>query len=309
MTYCIIKQCVVPENIHTPTVEEIGNSRGLGGSQGWEISEGTRGRGWGGEQFNYFPDGQLGFGGTGTCCTKIELIICCRWIKVILAILYTIFLHLKQVFFPPKALLELTTALGETPWGLVDVSQGCVRHYSLPVFQEKWMHNVTSTFSLKNTGDQCTCFSCISLLWSSETGTRNSHSKLAFFLEIVSLLECQESNYGVTVLKPGNFPLFYIVLFIHMWFCYLLFCYFVILLFVIWLRICDHVHNEITDSEVFFLRPFKAIYTSYLEWKGMVIEVICKNILRSVILNLAEDMTIFWLKWVRFFILDATIDW
>ena len=34
------KQCVVPENIQTPTTEGIGNSRGVGGSEVQEIPEG-----------------------------------------------------------------------------------------------------------------------------------------------------------------------------------------------------------------------------------------------------------------------------
>jgi len=33
-------QCVVPENIHTPTTEGIGNSRGEGGSKAQEIPGG-----------------------------------------------------------------------------------------------------------------------------------------------------------------------------------------------------------------------------------------------------------------------------
>ena len=33
-------QCVVPENIHTPTTEGIGNSEGEGGSKTQEIPEG-----------------------------------------------------------------------------------------------------------------------------------------------------------------------------------------------------------------------------------------------------------------------------
>ena len=32
--------CVVPENIQTPTTEGIGNSRGVGGSEAQEIPEG-----------------------------------------------------------------------------------------------------------------------------------------------------------------------------------------------------------------------------------------------------------------------------
>ena len=39
----ITLHCVVPENIHTPTIEGIGNSRGEGGSKAQKISEG-----WGG---------------------------------------------------------------------------------------------------------------------------------------------------------------------------------------------------------------------------------------------------------------------
>ena len=34
-----LMQCVVPENIHTPTTEGIGNSRGVGGSKAQEIPE------------------------------------------------------------------------------------------------------------------------------------------------------------------------------------------------------------------------------------------------------------------------------
>ena len=37
--------CVVPENIHTPTKEGIGNSRGVGGSKSQEIPEGMGVRG------------------------------------------------------------------------------------------------------------------------------------------------------------------------------------------------------------------------------------------------------------------------
>ena len=33
-------ECVVPENIQTPTTEGIGNSRGVGGSEAQEIPEG-----------------------------------------------------------------------------------------------------------------------------------------------------------------------------------------------------------------------------------------------------------------------------
>ena len=36
-------QCVVPENIHTPTTEGIGHSRGVGGSKAQEIPEGRGG--------------------------------------------------------------------------------------------------------------------------------------------------------------------------------------------------------------------------------------------------------------------------
>ena len=34
------EECVVPENIQTPTTEGIGNSRGVGGSEAQEIPEG-----------------------------------------------------------------------------------------------------------------------------------------------------------------------------------------------------------------------------------------------------------------------------
>ena len=49
-----IAYCVVPENIHTPTTEGIGNSRGVGGSMAQEIPEGGRG-----EWLDKFPEGQL----------------------------------------------------------------------------------------------------------------------------------------------------------------------------------------------------------------------------------------------------------
>ena len=48
--------CVVPENIHTPTTEGIGNSRGVGGSKAQENPE-ERGIEW----IIYFPEGQLRF--------------------------------------------------------------------------------------------------------------------------------------------------------------------------------------------------------------------------------------------------------
>ena len=48
--------CVVPENIHTPTMEGIGNSRGVGGSKAQENPE-ERGV----KRKNYFPEGQLRF--------------------------------------------------------------------------------------------------------------------------------------------------------------------------------------------------------------------------------------------------------
>ena len=51
-----VTKCVVPENIQTPTMEGIGNSRGVGGSETQEISEG---RGVG--QSNHFPGGQYHF--------------------------------------------------------------------------------------------------------------------------------------------------------------------------------------------------------------------------------------------------------
>ena len=49
-----LDNCVVPENIHTPTTEGIGNSRGVGGSMAQEIPEGRRGK-W----LDKFPEGQL----------------------------------------------------------------------------------------------------------------------------------------------------------------------------------------------------------------------------------------------------------
>ena len=47
---------MVPENIHTPTMEGIGNSGGVGGSKAQENPE-ERGV----ERINYFPEGQLRF--------------------------------------------------------------------------------------------------------------------------------------------------------------------------------------------------------------------------------------------------------
>ena len=49
-----VHECVVPENIHTPTTEGIENSRGVGGSMAQEIPEGRRG-----EWLDKFPEGQL----------------------------------------------------------------------------------------------------------------------------------------------------------------------------------------------------------------------------------------------------------
>ena len=51
------EKCVVPENIHTPTTEGIGNSRGVGGSKAQEIPE-RRGGGGVVSEFT-FPDGQV----------------------------------------------------------------------------------------------------------------------------------------------------------------------------------------------------------------------------------------------------------
>ena len=49
----IFPNCVVPENIHTPTTEGIGNSRGVGGSKSQEIPEGD-----GGKRRNFRPEGR-----------------------------------------------------------------------------------------------------------------------------------------------------------------------------------------------------------------------------------------------------------
>ena len=49
-------KCVVPENIHTPTTEGIGNSGGVGGQKPRKIQ-----RRGGVERINYFPEGQLRF--------------------------------------------------------------------------------------------------------------------------------------------------------------------------------------------------------------------------------------------------------
>ena len=48
------EECLVPENIQTPTTEGIGNSRGVGGggSEAQEIPEGS-----GVGQLNHFPGG------------------------------------------------------------------------------------------------------------------------------------------------------------------------------------------------------------------------------------------------------------
>ena len=52
----LCSEYVVPENIHTPTTEGIGNSRGVGGSKAQEIPE----RGGGGVVSEFtFPDGQV----------------------------------------------------------------------------------------------------------------------------------------------------------------------------------------------------------------------------------------------------------
>jgi len=53
---------VVPENIHTPTTEGIGNSGGEGGSKAQENPE-ERGVKW----INYFPEGQLRFHSDVSC--------------------------------------------------------------------------------------------------------------------------------------------------------------------------------------------------------------------------------------------------
>ena len=47
---------MVPENIHTPTTEGIGNSGGVGGSK---VQENPEERGV--KRINYFPEGQLRF--------------------------------------------------------------------------------------------------------------------------------------------------------------------------------------------------------------------------------------------------------
>ena len=59
--YNIICKCVVPENIHTPTTEGIGNSGGMGGgSKAQEIPE-RRGN----VSEITFPDGQV------RCCDDL----------------------------------------------------------------------------------------------------------------------------------------------------------------------------------------------------------------------------------------------
>ena len=52
-------QCVVPENIHNPTMEGIGNSGGVGWGGRSKRQENPEERG--GEWINYFPEGQLQF--------------------------------------------------------------------------------------------------------------------------------------------------------------------------------------------------------------------------------------------------------
>jgi len=52
----MIVHCVVPENIHTPTMEGIGNSGGVRGSKAQENPEERRVK-----RINYFPKGQLRF--------------------------------------------------------------------------------------------------------------------------------------------------------------------------------------------------------------------------------------------------------
>ena len=51
---CLVN-CVVPENIHTPTREGIGNSRGVG------VKSPGNPEGRGVERINYFPEGKLQF--------------------------------------------------------------------------------------------------------------------------------------------------------------------------------------------------------------------------------------------------------
>ena len=48
-----LKNCVVPENIQTPTTEGIGNSEGVGGSMAQEIPKGR-----GVSRSNSLPDGR-----------------------------------------------------------------------------------------------------------------------------------------------------------------------------------------------------------------------------------------------------------
>ena len=63
--FSAVLKCVVPENIHTPTTEGIGNSRGVGGSMAQEIPEGGRG-----EWLDKFPEGQFHVH-VRHCCSKL----------------------------------------------------------------------------------------------------------------------------------------------------------------------------------------------------------------------------------------------
>ena len=115
--------CVVPENIHTPTTEGIGNSGGVGG-RGWgsRAQEIPERRGVVSEIT--FPDGEI------RCCddpvrksllTYFADIL--HRINITSGIWYTIMLHFKQVFFLVVAHLKLTSSQKSSMF------RGCDRHY------------------------------------------------------------------------------------------------------------------------------------------------------------------------------------
>ena len=115
--------CVVPENIHTPTTEGIGNCKGEGGgSKTKEIPEG-RGVVWA----IYFPEVF-----DSIRLSKILSYLVSRtftWKKSGLSTCILLTLHLKCIFFLQKALWKLINAKKV-------LLRGSCSHYLLPVHTE-----------------------------------------------------------------------------------------------------------------------------------------------------------------------------